>query len=403
MYRRCGCRDERRRQLGVRCPRLVTDPGHGRWSFAVDVFDPGRRRATVRRGGFSGREEARVALRRFLAGEEAGFRADPNETVADYLTGWPAAKEMSLKPTTYARHRDYVRNDHLPRPGRVRLDDPGYGHIAAFARDQPTRGRGRVTVHRCLATLSSALGEAVRHHRLPANPARPTVIPRPAAAERRVWTVEEAARFLVHRHAHDRLFADLVEVLIGTGMRKGEALGRRWADVHLDQGVLLVRCILSAVDNNHLVPTTPKTRSSRGWIALSDRVAQALRRRAAARGAEGGSQGGPVFHRADGRPLHPQYALNHFHLLRERAGVPRIALHDLRHLTATNFPHRRRAAGDRVQDAAALHPVDHRERLRSPDRAGRPPGRGPRRPGPRRGRTGTPPAGCDHPATTVGP
>ncbi|MFH8387914.1 hypothetical protein ACH4E7_44780 [Kitasatospora sp. NPDC018058] len=45
-------------------------------------------------------------------------------------------------------------------------------------------GRGKVTVHRCLATLSSALGDAVRHHRLPYNPARPTVIPRPAAAER---------------------------------------------------------------------------------------------------------------------------------------------------------------------------------------------------------------------------
>ncbi|MFP8908463.1 tyrosine-type recombinase/integrase, partial [Streptomyces atacamensis] len=237
-------------------------------------------------------------------------------------TGWPVAKEMSLEPTTYARYRDYVRNDLLPHLGRVRLDDLGYGHIAAFARDQSARGRGRVTVHRCLATLSSALGEAVRHHRLPANPARPTVIPRPAAAERRVWTVEEAARFLVHCHAHDRLFADLVEVLIGTGMRKGGALGLGWADVHLDQGVLLVRCTLSAVDNNRLVLTAPKTRSSRGGIALSDRVVRALRRRAAGRGAEGGSRGGLVFHRADGRPLHPQYALNHFHLLCEWAGVP---------------------------------------------------------------------------------
>jgi integrase len=44
-----------------------------------------------------------------------------------------------------------------------------------------------------------------------------------------------------------------------------------------------------------------------------------------------------VFHRADGRPLRARYALSHFHLLCERAGVPGIALHDLRRLTAAIF------------------------------------------------------------------
>ncbi|MEV7939323.1 hypothetical protein AB0O82_24730 [Kitasatospora sp. NPDC088264] len=32
--------------------------------------------------------------------------------------------------------------------------------------------------------------------------------------------------------------------------------------------------------------------------------------------------------------LHPKTALDRFHLLCDKAGVPRIALHDLRHLTA---------------------------------------------------------------------
>ncbi|BBJ46893.1 hypothetical protein SSPO_096110 [Streptomyces antimycoticus] len=76
--------------------------------------------------------------------------------------------------------------------------------------------------------------------------------------------------------------ADLVEVLIGTGMRKGEALGLHWADVHLPEGMLFIRCTLSAIDNNRLVLTAPKTRSSKDWIAISPRVAAALRRRRAA-------------------------------------------------------------------------------------------------------------------------
>lgn len=36
--------------------------------------------------------------------------------------------------------------------------------------------------------------------------------------------------------------------------------------------------------------------------------------------------------RPDGRPLHPEWVLNHFHDLTDQAGVPRCTLHDLRHL-----------------------------------------------------------------------
>ncbi len=108
------------------------------------------------------------------------------------------------------------------------------------------------------------------------NPAKPSVLPRPPAAERTIWTLEEAARFLRHCHHTDPLMADFVEVLIGTGMRKGEALGLHWTDVHLDEQVLYVRYTLSAINNSRLVITTPKTRSSKNWVATSPRVATAL-------------------------------------------------------------------------------------------------------------------------------
>lgn len=69
--------------------------------------------------------------------------------------------------------------------------------------------------------------------------------------------------------------AHLCELLIGTGMRKGEALGLHWSDVHLTEQVLCVRYTLSAVDNNCLVLIAPKTRSSKAWVAISPRVAAA--------------------------------------------------------------------------------------------------------------------------------
>jgi integrase len=336
VYRRCGCRDRHKCQLGARCPRLATEPEHGTWTFAVDLPSPTPGRHTVRRGGFPSEEAARTTLRRLLQGHAAGFTADPNQTVADYLTAWLEAKNLVLKPTTMVRYRDHVTRDLIPALGQIPLDDLGHPHIAALVHTQLAAGRGKVTVHRILATLSSALGDAVRQHRIPSNPARPTLIPRPAAAERRIWTLPEATRFLDYAHSTDPLFADLVEVLIGTGLRKGEALGLHWKDVHLDQHTLFVRYTLSAIDNNQRILTTPKTRSSRAWVALSPRVEAALRNRAydTTNGAQPSPEG-YVFHRPDGQPLHPEYVLNHFHDLSAKAGVPRIGVHDLRHLTAT--------------------------------------------------------------------
>ncbi len=339
IYRRCGCRDNHRDQLGSHCPHLVTESEHGTWSFAVDVPAPDHRRTTVRRGGFVSQDSAEEALRRFLEGEAGGFDADPNQTVTAYLNAWLTAKALVLKPTTMARYRDYVRNDLIPAFGTLKLDQLAHRHISAFTTCQLASGRGETTLYRCLATLSSALGDAVRQHRLAHNPARPPVLRRPPSPERRIWTAEEAARFLGYCHHADPEMADLFEFLIGTGLRKGEALGLHWNDVHLDQGVFYVRCTLSAIDNNHLVITTPKTRSSRGWVAISHRVATALRHRAQTVPRTHGDPDDPfaglVFCRPDGRPLGPHQVLDRLRRLSAEAGVPRVTVHDLRHLAAT--------------------------------------------------------------------
>ena len=138
----------------------------------------------------------------------------------------------------------------------------------------------------------------------------------------------------------DDPLTELFELLICTGMRKGEVLGLHWADVDLDARLLFVRHTLVAVDNSRLVFNSPKTTGSRDWIALSARAVDALRERArrhrleALTGAAYHDRG-LVFCRPDGQPLRPEYVLHHFYGLTEAAGLPRIRVHDLRHLAAT--------------------------------------------------------------------
>ncbi|WP_052682416.1 site-specific integrase, partial [Saccharothrix sp. ST-888] len=284
VYRRCGCRDDHRRQLGTACPLLATDPKHGTWAFAVDARSTDGHRHTIRRASFPDEIEARTALRHFNQGLATGVITDPRQTLAGYLTTWLAEKELHLKPTTITRYRAYIEQDLIPALGGIPLDDLTRQHLAAFVTNQLRHHhRGKVTVHRIMSTLSSALSSAVTGERLPRNPAKPPLLPRPAPAERHLWTEEQAARFLRFTHAIDPLYADLAELMIGTGMRKGEALALRWDDVHLRERTLFIRATLSAVNNNQLLLTAPKTKGSRAWVALSDRVADALDDRAGSR------------------------------------------------------------------------------------------------------------------------
>jgi hypothetical protein len=229
VYRRCGCRDEHGRQLGAGCPQLA-NPRHGSWAFAVDMPSPDSRRKTMRRSGYDTRSDARAALARVLECERAGVYLDDTQTVTDYLVDWLDAKARRLKPTTVARYRDYVRNDLLPAFGAVRLERLNHQHVDQFVRTQLTAGRGPVTVRRCIATLSSALNDAIRQRRLTHNAARYTAIPIPRRAERPCWTIEEAAAFLRYCHQVDDPLTELYELLICTHAQRrssGPALGRR--------------------------------------------------------------------------------------------------------------------------------------------------------------------------------
>lgn len=342
VYRRCGCRDAAGHQVGAACPAFV-QRRHGRWAFAVDLPSLDRRRKTLRRSGFHTQAAARSALHRVLACERAGVHSDDRQTVADYLAAWIEHKAHSLKPTTLARYRDYLVKDLSPALGAIRLEELTHHHIATWVADQLAAGRGPVTVHRCVATLSSALGDAVRQHRLLHNPARFANLPRPLRQDRVCWSPTEAVTFLRYCTAVGDPLTELFELIVCTGLRKGEALALHWTNVDLDARLLFVRWTLSNINNTTPVFTSPKTRSSHAWVGLSDRAVAALRRQAERQQQQRIAAGTAyrdqdlVFTRRHGQPLRPEYVLRRLYTLTAEAGLPRIRVHDLRHFAATTM------------------------------------------------------------------
>ncbi|MFE7558190.1 tyrosine-type recombinase/integrase [Kitasatospora sp. NPDC057500] len=318
--------------------RLLEEAAHGSWTYCVDLAPEDGRRRTRRRGGFASEGEAAQELAAVLEGQLSGAYEERRTTVADFLREWLAARKEELTANTYAGYKAYVERDLIPAFGRCRLLDLRPEQIEDWMAAQRKAGRGRVTLYRVVSTLRNALNHAVRSWRLKFNPAEHCVPTKPRAEERTCWTPKEAAAFLRHNAEQyaDQL-ADLFEVLLGTGMRRGEVLALHWSDVHLMDRKLFVRWTLSAVDNGDLHFNQPKTEASRAWISLSPRVMAALHRQANLQmnAHPDGRLEGLVFAHTDGSPLRPQWVLNQLRKRTAELALPRIGLHDLRHTAAS--------------------------------------------------------------------
>lgn len=339
VYRRCACRDpETGKQLGAKCPALKSDSKHGVWTFAVDVPTLENKRKTIRRGGFATRRAAQAELDKVCDRTRVGVVNNDRQTVADYLTGWLEEKRLKLKPKTWFDYERHVRLDLIPALGAHRLEQLHHDHVRTFVADLTAAGRGAVTVRRIVATLSSALTDAVKQRRLTHNQAQHVALPPVERAERRPWSTAQAVAFLDHA-AGDRL-GTLFEVIMGCGLRRGEAMALRWSDVDLDGRVLHVRRTVGEI-GGRLVYTAPKTTASEAGVGLSRRVVEALKLQQArqaverAEWAEAYEDNDLVFARENGAPLWPKAVATRFRALAKAAGVPVIRVHDLRHMAAT--------------------------------------------------------------------
>jgi integrase len=127
-----------------------------------------------------------------------------------------------------------------------------------------------------------------------------------------------------------------------TGLREGELLGLRWSDVDLDAGTVTVRGSMQPDEHGRRVIDETKTRSSRRLVVLPRlRVAALVRHRSVQprerlRAGPRWEELGLVFPNPVGRPALPQNLLQRsLYPLLERAGLPRLRFHDLRHSAAT--------------------------------------------------------------------
>ena len=311
------------------------------------LFDSEGRRQEWHRG-FATRREAERARTDLLGRLDAGAYVPPTkQTLTRFLLDeWLPAKETTLKPSTLSPYRMYVRayitGSRIGSVPLARVDGPRltafYADLLAHGRRQAEGGLSAKMVRNVHGMLHKALADAVRWGRVVRNAADAADQPRKSSPEMQVWTPEEMRTFLEHVR-DDRLFAAW-QILATTGMRRGELLGLRWADIDVERGSLTIRQVRTAVD--YTVETgTPKTHKGTRTVSLDPATLAGLRAHRRQQNEDrliwGGAwmETGLVFVRSDGSAIHPQRLSQWFAQHVRRAGLPRIRLHDVRHSYAT--------------------------------------------------------------------
>lgn len=200
------------------------------------------------------------------------------------------------------------------------------------------RGLAASTCRNTYAALRSAFDDAVADGLLAVNPVLRIRRPRASSEEAASLKPDDVAGFLLATQG--LRYGGVLRLILGTGLRRGEALAITWAEVRLDRAELVINGSLVRREGRLVVSATKSTRSRRA-VSLSPSMVRLLTEHRARQAAERLAAGnlwedsGFVFTTELGHPADPRNLLRAVALAAKKAGVPPLGVHTLRHTYAT--------------------------------------------------------------------
>jgi len=319
----------------------------GRWYAVIyEGLDPvtGKERRSWHPAGTSRNEAVKLADR--LAAERNELMRDAGSlTFGAFLTErWLPGKRHVVAETTWNGYSSKIRCHVLPALGKVpirglkadQIDRLYESLLNPSGGKTPLSPKSVMEVHQVIRSAlreAERLGIVSRNVALLAHPPRTRGVPRP---ERKAWTADELQTFLQAAAGH-RLFPAFW-LIANTGMRRNEVLGLQWDD--FDPAKMTLSISRGIVDVGYEIrQTRGKTRRSRRVVDLDGTTVDLLKSwrtwRSAQAQAVRMTPSAWIFADYNGEPVHPQSVSQAFERIVNRADVPTITLHELRHTHAT--------------------------------------------------------------------
>ena len=272
--------------------------------------------------------------------QKVDFTKSGKYTVGIWMDEWfENVAKIKVRASSHQTYRGYTDNHIKPNIGNIPIEKLTTMDLQKFyrklltkgrverieAKDQP-KGLSAKTVRNINQVISSAMDLAVAQKIIPANPTNACALPKIEHQEMQTIPAEQLQAFLQEAKATG--VYEMYYIELATGLRRGELLGLKWQDIDWKNGVIKVRRQVARVDGQ--IKEAPlKTKNSYRAVSISPQAIEVLREQ------KRKTNDTYVFPSPNGGPISPDSVNNMLKRVLERAGIPKVRFHDLRHTFAT--------------------------------------------------------------------
>ena len=268
-------------------------------------------------------------------------RAESYGADKDFITAiedWLAVKKKQIRPDSYESYR--CNYDVHVKPyfetKNLRLGDVTPRVILQYVRTKEDEGQSRKSIRKHLVILNGVFKEAVAMGELTFNPCANITVKDNSDEhfEGTAYDVPTAKRLL------EAIKGDPIEpaVYLGLflGLRRSEAVGLRWKDVDMENGIVHIRNTVVRFTTVSELEKTKSKASKRDLFmpnALKEYLQTVWDRQEVERKLVGRNYSDceHICQWPDGTVFKPEYVSHRFAKLLERNDLPKIRFHDLRH------------------------------------------------------------------------
>jgi integrase len=332
-----GPKEQRRKQKRRgRGEGTVYQRRDGRWVAEITLED-GRRKPLYGKTQAEAIEKLKQAQYELKQGTLA---TGPKQSVKDLFRYWlEQVHRRKLRASTYVRYRGALEIHIIPVLGQVAVQKLTMRHIQQFYNKKLDEGQSRSSVHVMHKVIHQALDYAVKERLLAINPSTGVSLPSPEKRKIQPLTLEQAQHLL--QIAQGTMMEPLIALALTVGTRIGELLALRWSDLNFEAGMVYIHRSLTQTENLRFTVGDPKTEAGERTLLLPQPVLEILtthRTRQLAERLKAGTawqHHDLVFCTNEGKQYWPNTVRRRFYRLVEKAGLPRMHFHDLRHHAAT--------------------------------------------------------------------
>lgn len=325
----------------------VNQDGTKAYRVRIATYDPNtgsRRNQTI--GTFRLKREAeRVERDAITRRDTGGVIGAASLTVGELLDDWFVSHKKRLSSQTAVDYQTTINLHIKPSLGNTKVASLTPARLRQAYRSWEDSGKSSYVIQKCHQRLKQALDQAVSDRVIPSNPLA-TVKPPRTPKKTMQWLDAAEARKFLDAATTDTMWP-VWPLLLFEGLRKGEALGLRWGDLHWSDSDVTAHIQQQVAGNKAdkgkavILPYT-KTSGSTRVVRLSNETIEALkdhrlRQQSYRDEAIAWDDHDLICCTSVGTPHNPANADRSMDRIVRRAGLTKDSLrvHDLRHTCAT--------------------------------------------------------------------